>query len=88
MSYVATARITRQNYIGGLLSPCARTRKPTMIFSPCAPWRRPAGAALDQHETPAVPTHQDWCLLADVKHAGGDFVHALLHERGAAFDRT
>jgi hypothetical protein len=43
--------------------------------------------ALDQHEPRAVRTHKDWCLLADVEHAGGDFVHALLHERGPAFDR-
>ena len=43
--------------------------------------------ALDQHETRAVRTHQDWRLLADVEHTGGDFVHPLLHERGPAFDR-
>jgi hypothetical protein len=30
--------------------------------------------ALDQHETRAVRTHQDGCLLADLEHAGGDFV--------------
>jgi hypothetical protein len=34
-------------------------------------------------KTGAIRTHQDWCLLA---HAGSNFVHALLHERGAAFD--
>jgi hypothetical protein len=28
--------------------------------------------ALNQHETRAIRTHQDWCLLADVEHAGGD----------------
>jgi hypothetical protein len=28
--------------------------------------------ALDQHETRDVRSHQDWCLLADVEHAGGD----------------
>ena len=43
--------------------------------------------ALDQHETRAVRTHQDRCLLTDVEHACGDFVNALLHERGPAFDR-
>ena len=43
--------------------------------------------ALNQHETRAIRTDQDWCLLADVEHAGSDFVHALLDERGPTFDR-
>ncbi len=42
--------------------------------------------ALDQHETRAIRTHQDWCLLADFEHAGSDFVHALSHKRGPTFD--
>ena len=33
--------------------------------------------ALNQHETRAIRTDQDWCLLADVEHAGSDFVRAL-----------
>jgi hypothetical protein len=51
--------------------------KPTMVFSPNALAASRAMWALDQHETHAVRTHHDWCLLGDVEHAGGDFVHAL-----------
>src|SRR5208282_4794868 len=42
---------------------------------------------LDQHEARAVRPYQDRGLLAVLEHAGGDFVHALLLERGPAFDR-
>ena len=43
---------------------------------------------LNQHKARALRPHQDRCLLAVVQHIGGDFVHALLFERGAPFYRT
>src|SRR5579862_492744 len=43
--------------------------------------------AFDEDETCAVRPHQDWRLLAFLEHAQCDFVHALLFEGGAPFDR-
>lgn len=51
------------------------------------PGRFKAVQSFDQYEALAVGSHQNWGVLAAIKHAGGNFIDTRLFERGAAFDR-